>query len=101
MEIRMIGPSPGFLGLNCRKATNAAPSRTMRMSGAFFIVGKSIIHGVLPICRRPAALALIAASCLTAVPAAQRGATPLQASVDVARLDAIPPLVEQAMADKK
>ena len=55
----------------------------------------------MPISLRPAALALIGACVLTAVPAAQRAPAASQAGVDVARLDAIPALVEQAIADKK
>ena len=49
---------------------------------------------------RPPAIALILACFLTAGPAAQRGSAPA-AGFDLARLDAIPPLVEQAIADKK
>jgi len=55
----------------------------------------------MPIFLRPAALALIGACVLTAVPAAQRAPAAALAGVDVARLDTIPALVEQAIADKK
>ena len=46
------------------------------------------------------AIALILACFLTAGPAAQRGSASA-AGFDLARLDQIPPLVEQAIADKK
>jgi uncharacterized protein YbbC (DUF1343 family)/CubicO group peptidase (beta-lactamase class C family) len=49
---------------------------------------------------RPPAFSLILAAFLTAGPAAQRGPAPA-GGVDLARLDAIPALVEQAIADKK
>ena len=55
----------------------------------------------MPISLRPAAMALIGACVLTAVPAAQRAPAASLAGVDVARLDTIPALVEQAIADKK
>jgi uncharacterized protein YbbC (DUF1343 family)/CubicO group peptidase (beta-lactamase class C family) len=49
---------------------------------------------------RPPAIALILACFLTAGPAAQRGSAPI-AGFDLARLDQVPPLVEQAIADRK
>jgi uncharacterized protein YbbC (DUF1343 family)/CubicO group peptidase (beta-lactamase class C family) len=50
--------------------------------------------------RRLAAIALILAGFLTAGPAAQRSSAPA-AGLDQARLDQVPALVEQAIADKK
>jgi uncharacterized protein YbbC (DUF1343 family)/CubicO group peptidase (beta-lactamase class C family) len=55
---------------------------------------------VTRISRRSGRFALILACFLTAGAAAQRGAGPAT-GIDLARLDAIPPLIEQAIADKK
>jgi CubicO group peptidase (beta-lactamase class C family) len=49
---------------------------------------------------RSAAIALILACFVTAGPAAQRGSLN-SSGMDLTRLDAIPPLIEQAIADKK
>jgi len=50
---------------------------------------------------RSARAALLLVPLFVALPAAQRASSPPDAGVDVARLAEIPPLVEQAIADKK
>jgi len=51
--------------------------------------------------RRLAAIVLAIVTLLTIAPAAQHGPAPDPSGFDVSRLDAIPALVEQAIADKK
>ena len=50
---------------------------------------------------RAAPAALLLVPLLVAFPAAQRTSRPAAAGIDLARLDEIPPLVEQAIGDKK
>lgn len=51
--------------------------------------------------QRLAAIVLVIVTLLAIAPAAQRGPAPDPSGFDVSRLDAIPALVEQAIADKK
>src|SRR5437868_8288691 len=104
----MMGPSAARDARYLQKTPVHNPSSTRATTAtttitAFFIVvraPKKYNPRVMRTSVRLPAFSLILAGFLTAGPAAQRGPSPA-AGVDLARLDAIPALVEQAIADKK
>src|SRR5688572_21949827 len=114
MEMRMTGASAGDEpGDQDRRITHAAIARIPRIATAVFFIAarpdgsaspKSIIHPVRHQMRQAVALIGTLATIVAAAPIAQKRqpeARQAPAGVDPARLDEIPAVVEQAIAEKK